>query len=863
MAERPIPAAGSLFVLLVLAFLAPLQAADDSPEQTVDRWLVLDPAPMPQPADGDLPLTAALEADTLAVTERWPRAGESIAWPAAGSRSWSARDAAEGTLTLDAEGDGAADAWLVTYLDVDRFTAADLTLRSRHPLRAFVHSGGEAAKTTTEAEGDAGELTLELNLTTGTHLLAVQTLRDPEGPARWTVSATLAPAVGRAAFTTSPRRILSVGDLLDSPRAGDLRLSPDGARLAIGYRQPGVPAEHQVTWTEIVDTDSGRVLLSLRGGERALAWNPDGSGFAYLRDGVGEHQVELWTADVDGASPRRVLSAKHLQGFRFLPDGGAVVLTVGEPSTPDDRGFKRYRGLVDRWAGYREEAFLALASLDSGAVRRLTAGGNTDNLQDIRPDGAKLLIDRTHYHYDHRPFSTHELLEIDLRTLESRTVTELGWFDSARYAPDGGSLLVLGSAALFDGAGHSLPAGAIPNDYDTRAYLFDLDTEAVKAITRDYAPTVGGAVWSRHDGRVYAMAQDGSNESLVAYAPDAHAFTTLDAGVDTVRDLAVAPKAGTVAYIGSSPESPWSVYSRGTGDGDTPRRLAFPGADHFEQVDLGDVEPFAFATEDGTEIAGRAYYPPDYDESKTYPLLVFYYGGTATVSRSFGGRYPMQLWAGRGYVVYVMQPSGAPGFGQEFSARHVNAWGKRTADEILEGTRRFLDAHPNVDRERIGCLGASYGGFMTMYLQTQTDMFAAAISHAGISNIASYWGEGWWGYLYSAVASAGSYPWNAKDLYVGQSPLFQADKITTPLLLLHGDADVNVPPGESQQMYTALKLLGQEVELIEVAGEDHHILDYPKRKIWMETIVAWFDKHLKDQPEHWQHLWGTSEDPKG
>ena len=91
----------------------------------------------------------------------------------------------------------------------------------------------------------------------------------------------------------------------------------------------------------------------------------------------------------------------------------------------------------------------------------------------------------------------------------------------------------------------------------------------------------------------------------------------------------------------------------------------------------------------------------------------------------------------------------------EFAARHVNDWGERTCAEILAGVERFLAAHPFVDPERVGCIGASYGGFMTLSLLTKTDRFAAAISHAGIADLASYWGSGFWGYQYSAIASAG------------------------------------------------------------------------------------------------------------
>ncbi|MCD6375532.1 MAG: prolyl oligopeptidase family serine peptidase [Caldisericaceae bacterium] len=101
----------------------------------------------------------------------------------------------------------------------------------------------------------------------------------------------------------------------------------------------------------------------------------------------------------------------------------------------------------------------------------------------------------------------------------------------------------------------------------------------------------------------------------------------------------------------------------------------------------------------------------------------------------------------------------------------------------------------------------------------------------------------------------GILPWNRKDIYVQRSPLFNANKINTPLLLLHGTKDTNVPPGESLQFYTALKLLNKSVELVEVEGENHHILTHDKQVLWSKTILAWFDRWLKDRPEWWQKLY--------
>jgi dipeptidyl aminopeptidase/acylaminoacyl peptidase len=275
----------------------------------------------------------------------------------------------------------------------------------------------------------------------------------------------------------------------------------------------------------------------------------------------------------------------------------------------------------------------------------------------------------------------------------------------------------------------------------------------------------------------------------------------------------------------------------------------------FEFTKIGTVKDWNFKTPEGKIIIGRIHYPPGFNPSKKYPCIVYYYAGTSPVTRDFGGRYPKNWYSANGYIVYVLQPSGCTGFGQEFSSIHVNDWGKVTSSEIIAGVKQLIKEHPYIDPAKIGAMGASYGGFMTQYLAANTDIFAAYISHAGISSLASYWGVGDWGYTYNGVAAADSFPWNRKDIYVGHSPLFMAERINKPLLLLHGDIDNNVPPGESYQMFAALKLQGKEVELVTYKGQQHWILDYKKRLHWMRTIIAWWDKHLKNQPEHWENMY--------
>jgi dienelactone hydrolase len=382
----------------------------------------------------------------------------------------------------------------------------------------------------------------------------------------------------------------------------------------------------------------------------------------------------------------------------------------------------------------------------------------------------------------------------------------------------------------------------------------------VEAITREFDPAIASAWWSNVDGKIYFLAEEGTYQHLFRFDPGKRTFERLiDLGLDYIDDVDVARGSLSAVVTAMGAQEPKRLYHV-----DLRRKRAKllhdPVEAEFADIELGGFRKWDFESSSGRRLEGMVYYPPGFDEKGKYPCIVYYYGGTSPISRSFGGRYPKNLWAANGYVVYVINPSGATGYGQEFSAFHVNEWGGTVSGEIIEGTEKFLEAHPFVDPGRIGCIGASFGGFMTQLLVTRTDIFAAAISHAGISDITSYWGEGYWGALYNAVAAANSFPWNRPDIFVERSPLFAADKVTTPLLLLHGASDTNVPPGESEQMYTALKLLGREVEYIKYEGQNHFILDPEKRISWSNAILAWFDRWLKGEPEWWNDMYPPIEE---
>jgi len=527
---------------------------------------------------------------------------------------------------------------------------------------------------------------------------------------------------------------------------------------------------------------------------------------------------------------------------------------VKEEGPKEGKDLIRVQEPTDRLPGFRDRSFIWRYSLATGLYEQLTYGYNSTYINDISQDSRYLLFSTSERVYTSLPHSRNSLYKLDLNTLAVDTIWEkASYVNQASFSPDGKQLLVSGAGAAFDNIGLNIREGQICNTYDGRLYLYDPATTKATALMKDFDPNVIKAEWSRFDNQIYILTEDRDYQNLYVCNPINGKMKKIEAGEDVIQNFSLAETAPVFYYYGQSVSNANRLYSYNAKT--NKRQLMYDlSAEKLKDITLGEVHDWSFTSADGSTIDGRYYLPPNFDSSKKYPMIVYYYGGTSPTNRMLEMRYSMHMYAALGYVVYTLNPSGTTGYGQEFAARHVNAWGKVTADEIILGTQQFCKEHAFVNPKKIGCIGASYGGFMTQYLQTRTDIFAAAVSHAGISALSSYWGEGYWGWGYCAVANTNSYPWNNPELFVQQSPLFNADKINTPLLLLHGNADTNVPVGESIQMFTALKLLGKTVEFVQVDGENHGIVGYDKRIGWQNSIFAWFAKGLRDEPVGWNNM---------
>lgn len=651
---------------------------------------------------------------------------------------------------------------------------------------------------------------------------------------------------------------VTIAGVNEAERIFSADVSPDGKFVLLSFsrlREDGSVFRR----TEVRDASDGKTVFFDDSG-RSCSWMPNGSRLYFRRnqsDDLFSYVAYDFATRRESVLAENLPSADHL--YIWLPDESGLIVVKTEKWTEESPDWTRVLNPEDRSPGWRDRSFLYRYDLKTGVFEPLTAGARTTGFAGISPDSRKILFSTSKIDYAQPEFGLNALYVLDLETLKTEAVFENEKYgvSAGAWSPDSKKLLLLAGPDAFGGIGSALPAGTRANSFDTQAFIYDFETKSLDAISRDFDPTISSGAWAG-DGNIYFSTVDRDRESVYRWEPATGKFTKMNVPAEIVSGFSVQKNPSSFVpaafALASGPFSFAKVYKVDLEKNES--SLFFEnGAALNEKFAAPQIEPWTFTASDGTEIDGCYFLPADFDASKKYPLIVYYYGGTTPTARVLGSHYPFPLYAAQGYVVYVVQPSGTIGYGQEFSARHLNAWGKRTADDIIEGVKRFCAEHPFVNEKKIGCIGASYGGFMTMYLQTRTDIFAAAVAHAGISDISSYWGEGRWGYSYNAIAAAGSFPWKNREIFVEQSPLFSADKINTPILLCHGVSDVNVPVGESIQMFTALKLMGKPVELLTFTAEDHGIMNYARRRQWIKSHLAWFARWLKDQPDWWNTLY--------
>ena len=741
-------------------------------------------------------------------------------------------------------------------------TKATIAVEGLEQYRLFVD--GEQV----EVNGDKAETIL----TPSQHTVVIKYLTRKNASAdKKSIKLTVTAANGAplSVGDATVKRAYNIYDVICAPNYPSVSISPNGKFIVV--RKTWVDRKgnnHSIN--ELRNSQTNRLMATF---EESVKWMPSSNKLYFTQKAsdssiAGEEKQDgtLQLITINPLTMEREVLASYLpEGwFQFTPDEKTLIYTLTTEGRKKDPQVYDVKEPEDRQPGWRERSNLAKYDLASGILQPLTFGYHNIYLMDISADSRYLLIGKEEERLTKRPTSLTSFYRLDLGSMNASSATtpkvetliEKGEFlNSAQFSPDGKSILVSASPEAFNGIGKNVEEGQTPSMIDTQLYLMTLSDKKVRPLTKDFNPNVQSVDWSKADGNIYFTAEDKDCVHLFQLNPKSGKFTLLKTPEEYIKSFSLASSAAEMAFSGQSASNADRLYKMNT-EALKSQLVDDLSARELKDVELGECKAWNFVNSRGDTLCCRYYLPPHFDAAKKYPMIVNYYGGCSPTSRMFQSRYPHHVYAAMGYVVLVVNPSGATGFGQKFSARHVDTAGEGVAEDIISSTQAFCDEHAFVKRKKIGCIGASYGGFMTQYLQTKTDLFAAAISHAGISDHTSYWGEGYWGYSYSEVSMANEYPWTNKHLFVDQSPLYNADKIHTPLLFVHGTADNNVPVGESIQLYTALKLLGRPTAMVLVDGQDHHIIDYEKRLKWQNTIFAWFAKWLQDDASWWTEMYG-------
>ena len=832
-----------VFILSFLSFSHFYIYSENSQLQKIDKWLVLGPAQIPGVEKEVLKNEKSiLKFNFIPLSLMRPLKGERVEWLGNKKLYWrvleNPRFSSSKTQIL----------YFATYIENFKWLQTKLLIENIDvPISIFLDGN------LIETSKSGNKISAGLNLINTKHILILKVVLPKDKSFKLSAFLENKKPFGNE-ISLTPYHRLNKENILNIKNVRKTAVSPDGKLVAVFLTQIEEKRVEKQSWVEVLSTQNGRTLFSSKNFAKikGFKWLNDSISFSYIKTKKEISSVFIYNLN-NNRQKCLIREIKNLSTLWWANNNSFFIYSV-YTQRKDKEGYRNIKEIIDRAEFSGRKYSMYIYYINGGVTHKISDFEENFESVFISPDSKKVLFMKEISDNKNRPYHKFVSYLFYVNRFHIKRLIESNWLYNVSWSPDSRKLLILGGPSSFKGIGNKLKKDIIPNDYDIQAFLYDLNTKKAEPISKDFNPSIDFASWNSFNKNIYFCSTDGSYTRIFKFSPKKRIFKRINTPVEVVRAVSFSKLKNIAVYWGSGCSEPFKLYKLNLSSGKSVVLKDY-NKKEFKYVKLGKVENWNFKTKEGKTIIGRIYYPLNFDKNKKYPCIVYYYGGTSPVTRDFGGRYPKNWYAAKGYIVYVLQPSGAIGFGQEFSSIHVNDWGEVTSKEIIYGVKELIRCHKYIDPKRIGAIGASYGGFLTQYLAAQTDIFSAFISHAGISSLTSYWGVGDWGYDYSGVATANSFPWNRKDIYVGHSPLYMADRINKPLLLLHGAIDNNVPPGESYQMFAALKLLEKEVALVTFNGEQHFIMGYKKRVQWMRTIIAWFDKWLKDEPEHWDYMY--------
>ncbi|MDW7761957.1 MAG: prolyl oligopeptidase family serine peptidase [Acidobacteriota bacterium] len=821
---------------LILVFVSVLSLSIHavSAEIPIENWLTTGIKISPPPLDKNefsLAEHLFINLDTL-----WAEEGMDFAWSPKEITSFQKTRAPKGNLDLKkSEG-----CWLilaVTYIDVPRWQKSTLVINGVSPFRVFF-----------DGEFVGGEKRINLTLTRGLHRLVVVYRKDiPVSDFKIGLEIDNAFLSTPPIFSTDPTHPLSLIEALTLPQLRDVKLSWDGSLAAVLDSNGNL---------EIRNVPGGSIFrsLALPGKPISFAWATTN---AQLAVSVSTEQdlFDLWIVDLENEKTFKSLSGiKGLSQITWMPGNRFLTYVTSEPSK-NDKPYDLVDNFFDRWKGWKSRVSLWMASIETGTRHMISGGLNPYGwCKDavVSPDGNKVVFIRetpiASYPYSKQEMHLVDLLNKELKivsTINTAMVQQLTWSPDSRY---------LAAVAPY----YEIPRTASDNIHSRwhqGIKVWDIHTANDRYILKpEFTPSVNSLWWNRKDNCLYFIALDRTVHRLYKFSENLDGFSEISLPFVNIQAIFGAFDSHNVLLKVGELSRPSRLVSYHLGTGEISEYWD-KGRTFLKNVTLARHEFFSFENRTGTKLDGWIYLPPGFDSQKKYPTIISYYGGVVPQSQSMeGGQFGViNHWlAANGYVVFTLTPRGTWGYGQEFADAHLDEWGTVSGPDIIDGVQALMAAKPYIDSARIGGFGHSYGGFEGLSLATQTDLFSTIIATGVISNTLNYSFIVLGQPNYGEIVLPGVYPWNRKDVYVDRSPVFNADKVTTPILLMQGTDDPWCQLTESDQMYSALKVQGKDVVQIRWLGEGHGLSSFSNRMLNEKIRLEWFDKYLRGEPESWE-----------
>lgn len=649
-------------------------------------------------------------------------------------------------------------------------------------------------------------------------------------------------------------------------RVGSVAVSPDEKQIAYTVSYYSVPENKSNSEVFVMNADGSENVQITNSAwrEGEPAWFKNGKKIAFLSSESGSSQV--WEMNPDGTERKQLTQYDgDIEGFSFSPDGKkllfiAQVKTV--KSTADKHpDLPKATGIIvndlmykhwDEWVTTAPHPFVA--DFD---------GNEIDNVTDIlegepyespmKPWGGIEQLawspasDKVAYTCRKKTglayaISTNSDIYIyDLATKKTNNITEdnKGYDTNPQYSPDGKYI-----------AWQSMERDGYEADLN-RLFIMNLETGEKRFVSKAFESNVDAFLWNKDSQSIFFIGVwHGETHIYNILLSDDDKLTQLTDGMYDYASLALCgDKIIAKRHSMSMADEIYAVNANRNGtDFADVRQLTFENKHIYDQLEMGKVEPRWMTTTDGKQMLTWVIYPPKFDPNKKYPTLLFCEGGPQSpVSQFWSYRWNFQIMAANDYIIVAPNRRGLPGFGVVWNEAISGDYGGQCMRDYFTAIDEIAK-EPFVDKDHLGCVGASFGGFSVYWLAGHHDKrFKTFIAHDGIFNMEMQYletEEKW----FANWDMGGAY-WEKNNATAqrtfANSPHLFVDKWDTPILCIHGEKDFRILANQAMAAFDAAVMRGVPAELLIYPDENHWVLKPQNGVLWQRTFFEWLDKWLK------------------